>query len=139
MHLRSLERFDFDSVLLRTTSRCCRSRDYRRDLDRCWSVRRARVAVQTIKAIARRRWHEATDRNVQLVRAADRPAPSPGGALRAGRRAAVPEHHQRRSPDPPIVAAAEGTLDRPSDDEMVADNEAFGIAPLFDGSELERI
>ena len=40
---------------------------------------------------------------------------------------------------PPVVEAAEGTLDRPSDDEMVADNEAFGIAPLFDGSELERI
>ena len=40
---------------------------------------------------------------------------------------------------PHIVEAAEGTLDRPTDDEMLADNETFGISPLFDGSELERI
>ena len=40
---------------------------------------------------------------------------------------------------PLIVDAAGGTLDRPTDDEMLADNEAFGISPLFDGTELERI
>ena len=31
------------------------------------------------------------------------------------------------------------TLARPTDEELLADNEAFGISPLFDGSELERI
>ena len=40
---------------------------------------------------------------------------------------------------PHIVDAAQGPLDRPTDDEMLADNEAFGISPLFDGAELERI
>ena len=40
---------------------------------------------------------------------------------------------------PHIVNAAQGSLDRPTDDEMLADNEAFGISPLFDGAELERI
>ena len=40
---------------------------------------------------------------------------------------------------PLLVDAASGSLDRPSDDELDADDEAFGIAPIFDGGTLERI
>ena len=40
---------------------------------------------------------------------------------------------------PHIVEAAGRELARPTDEELLADNETFGISPLFDGSELERI
>ena len=40
---------------------------------------------------------------------------------------------------PHIVDAAGRTLARPTDEELLADHETFGISPLFDGSELERI
>jgi hypothetical protein len=38
-----------------------------------------------------------------------------------------------------VLEAAGGDLTRPSDAEMATDMEALGMAPLFDGSEFERI
>jgi aryl-alcohol dehydrogenase-like predicted oxidoreductase len=59
MHLRSLERFDFDSVLLPYNAAMMRDAEYARDFERLLAVCRERgVAVQTIKSIARRRWPE---------------------------------------------------------------------------------
>jgi aryl-alcohol dehydrogenase-like predicted oxidoreductase len=59
MHLRSLERFDFDSVLLPYNPAMMRdplyAADFERLIERC---RERRVAVQTIKSVARRRWPE---------------------------------------------------------------------------------
>ena len=40
---------------------------------------------------------------------------------------------------PLLVEAASGRLERPSDDELVADADDFGIEPIFDGGSLERI
>jgi hypothetical protein len=40
---------------------------------------------------------------------------------------------------PLIVDAASGRLDRPSDDELAADEADHDIAPIFDGGTLERI
>ena len=40
---------------------------------------------------------------------------------------------------PMLVDAASGDLSAPSDDELAADEQRFGITPLFDGAELERI
>ena len=40
---------------------------------------------------------------------------------------------------PAIVAAASGPLDRPSDDELAADEAAHAVTPIFDGDTLERI
>lgn len=57
MHLRSLERFPFDSVLLPYNPAMMRDRDYARDFERLLAVCAERgVAVQTIKSVARRRW-----------------------------------------------------------------------------------
>jgi aryl-alcohol dehydrogenase-like predicted oxidoreductase len=57
VHLRSLERFDFDSVLLPYNFTMMQSPDYavaaENLLARC---RAGNVAVQTIKSVARRRW-----------------------------------------------------------------------------------
>jgi aryl-alcohol dehydrogenase-like predicted oxidoreductase len=59
MHLRSLERFEFDSVLLPYNYAMMQSRAYADDFEQLLEVCSARgVAVQTIKAIARRRWRE---------------------------------------------------------------------------------
>jgi aryl-alcohol dehydrogenase-like predicted oxidoreductase len=57
MHLRSLERYAFDSVLLPCNPTLLANPDYSSDFEALLSECAQRgVAVQTIKAIARRRW-----------------------------------------------------------------------------------
>lgn len=57
MHLRSLERFPFDSVLLPYTFAMMEQPAYAENFERLLGVcAERRVAVQTIKALARRRW-----------------------------------------------------------------------------------
>jgi aryl-alcohol dehydrogenase-like predicted oxidoreductase len=59
MHLRSLERFDFDSVLLPCNYMLMQSPEYASDVERLLDLCANRsIAVQTIKSIARRRWRE---------------------------------------------------------------------------------
>lgn len=59
MHLRSLERFPFDSVLLPMNPSLLRDAAYAADFERLLAVCAERnVAVQTIKSVARRRWPE---------------------------------------------------------------------------------
>jgi aryl-alcohol dehydrogenase-like predicted oxidoreductase len=63
MHLRSLERFAFDSVLLPCNFLQLQDEDYARDFEALLAVCRERgVAMQTIKSVARRRWHEGAPR-----------------------------------------------------------------------------
>ncbi len=62
-HYQSLERFDFDSVLLPYSHILMQNPDYARDFERLLNRCRERnVAVQTIKAIVRRPWAEGVDR-----------------------------------------------------------------------------
>ena len=57
MHLRSLERFDFDSVLFPYNFLMLANDAYRGDVEALLELCAARhVAVQTIKSVARRRW-----------------------------------------------------------------------------------
>jgi aryl-alcohol dehydrogenase-like predicted oxidoreductase len=59
MHLRSLERFSFDSVLFPYNFMLIQDPQYASDVDRLIRVCTERgVAVQTIKSIARRRWQD---------------------------------------------------------------------------------
>ncbi|MDP6978919.1 MAG: aldo/keto reductase [Myxococcota bacterium] len=59
MHLRSLERFPFDSVLLPYTYMMMQNADYAVEFDQLLSLcAECGVAVQTIKSIARRRWRD---------------------------------------------------------------------------------
>ena len=63
MHLRSLERFEFDSVLLPYNFTMLQQAEYAADFEELLSVCAERgVAVQTIKSIARRRWTSDTER-----------------------------------------------------------------------------
>jgi len=144
MHLRSLERFDFDSVLLPYNFSLLQDDAYRDAVDRLLDVCRERnVAVQTIKSLARRRWTdddtaphfswyapisdgEPLDRSVRWVLA------RPGIFLNTSSDA--------RLLRPTLQAAAiASSTGAPPDDEMRADVDRLGIAPLFDGDTLERI
>jgi aryl-alcohol dehydrogenase-like predicted oxidoreductase len=59
MHLRSLERFEFDSVLIPCNYMLMQSPEYASDVERLLDVCASRrIAVQTIKSLARRRWRE---------------------------------------------------------------------------------
>jgi aryl-alcohol dehydrogenase-like predicted oxidoreductase len=141
MHLKSLERFDFASVLLPVNFILLDEPGYRGDvealLDRC--AERG-VAVQTIKSIARGRW---TDESAPHFSWYD-PLTDPAAIDRAVRFVlANPQLFLNSSSDarllPAIVEAASGELSAPTDEEMRADVVAEGITPLFDRAELERI
>jgi aryl-alcohol dehydrogenase-like predicted oxidoreductase len=59
MHLRSLERFEFDSVLIPYNYMLMQSHEYASDVERLLDLCTSRgIAVQAIKSIARRRWRE---------------------------------------------------------------------------------
>jgi aryl-alcohol dehydrogenase-like predicted oxidoreductase len=140
-HRRSLERFDFDSVLLPYNFPLLDQPEYWADVEALLQLCAERnVAVQTIKSVARRRW--VGD---------DGPRASWYEPLRDGaavRRAVHfvlhrPQLFLNTSSDPsllrPILEAASTVAGSPSTDELRADVEAFAMQPLFDGAELERI
>lgn len=61
MHAQSLERFDFDSVLLPMNPAMLRDARYRDEFEALLATcRRRNVAVQTIKSVARRRWPDGS-------------------------------------------------------------------------------
>jgi aryl-alcohol dehydrogenase-like predicted oxidoreductase len=144
MHHRSLDRFPFDSVLLPYSYVLTRHDEYRRDVERLMETCVARgVAVQTIKAVARRRWadddparrhswyeplrdRDAVERCVRWVLADQQVF------LNTTSDASVL----------PMVLAASSTgsgTSRPSDDAMDADVLGHGMRAIFDGAALERI
>ena len=141
MHRRSLERFDFASVLLPVNFVLLEFDSYRRDVERLVELCAERtVAVQTIKSIARGRWADGEQARFSWYD----PLTDPAAIDRAVRFVlSEPAMFLNTTSDarllPDVVAAAEGALDRPSDDEMRADIVAEGITPLFDEAGLERI
>jgi aryl-alcohol dehydrogenase-like predicted oxidoreductase len=142
MHLRSLERFDFASVLLPYSYAALQDPAYCADVEQLLDVCGQRqVAVQTIKGIARRRWPDDYDGRrfswYQPLEEAD----AIGRAVRwvLGN----PQVFLNTSSDARLLRTAleaVGAGDpRPTDAEMEADAAAFGVRPLFDGADLERI
>jgi aryl-alcohol dehydrogenase-like predicted oxidoreductase len=142
MHLRSLERFDFASVLLPFSWVALQDDGYRRDVDALLDLCAERqVAVQTIKAIGRRRWPDGYDGRRFSWYEPITDAEAIGRAVRW-----VLAHEQvflNTSSDarllPLALEAAAGGGPAPTDAEMAADVVAHGIEPLFDGAGLERI
>ena len=141
MHLRSLERFDFASVLLPFNFVLLDNPVYRRDVEDLLALCAEReVAVQTIKSIARGRW---ADQNAPHFSWYD-PLTDPAAIDRAVRFVlSNPQLFLNTTSDarllPMVVDAAMGPLVAPSDDEMRADVVAEGITALFDGGALEHI
>jgi len=142
MHLRSLDRFDFDSVLLPYNFSLLQDPGYRADVDalleRCAE---RNVAVQTIKSVARRRWQEG-DAGPHFSWYEALPA---GPALTRAVRFVLAKQQLflNTSSDArllrPILEAASAEGPAPGDAEMRADVQSEGITPLFDGAQLERI
>jgi aryl-alcohol dehydrogenase-like predicted oxidoreductase len=145
MHQRSLERFDFDSVLLPYSYLLLTIAEYRADVERLLETCEQRgVAVQTIKSLARRRWPaevtprhswyepitdpEAIQRSVQWVLANPRVflnTSSDANLLRPTFEAA-----SVRTP----ASTAEMSVQP-----LGEDVDRLGMEPLFDGAQLERI
>ena len=143
MHLRSLDRFPFDTVLFPYNHSLLAEPAYRADVEalveRCDADG---VALQTIKSIARRRW---TDDAAGPRFAWYEPLTDPDAIGRAVRFVlvrppAVPEHDERCPPPP---APRRGRLRlrstaRPTTSSTPTPTR-FGIEPIFDGGTLERI
>ena len=134
MHLRSLERFDFDSVLAPYNFTMMQSPEYARDFEALLSLCEERsVAVQTIKAVARRRWSEQDEdkrfswymplRDAEPIRRAVQFVLSrPGLFLNTTSDATVL---------PIVLEAASESIRAPAVEALRADTEELGIEPLF--------
>jgi aryl-alcohol dehydrogenase-like predicted oxidoreductase len=144
MHRRSLERHDYDSVLLPFSFILLQDAGYRAEVEALLERCAARdVAVQTIKSIARRRWTDGDDRpRFSWYEPLDDPA-SVARAVQF-----VLSHEQvflnttsdaRVLPDVLRAAASTTVGVRPSDEQLAADVVGQGMRPLFDGGALERI
>lgn len=134
MHARSLERFAFDSVLLPYSFASMQDATYAAELEALLATCRERgVAVQTIKAIARRRWAEGTspthttwyeplEAQEDIDRAVHFALARPGVFVNTASDLGL----LRR-----MLDAAERFAAAPPDAEMRALAERAGIAPLF--------
>jgi aryl-alcohol dehydrogenase-like predicted oxidoreductase len=134
MHMRSLERFDFDTVLVPCNYSLMQNPRYAADfealLTRC---RERHVAVQTIKSIARRPWkgrpktyntyfYEPLDTQEAIDKAVHWVLGYPDTFLiTAGDMQLLPK----------ILDAANRFEARPSDAEMAADAAELAIQPIF--------
>ena len=142
MHLRSLGEFDYDSVLFPWNITMLDNPAYRRDVEELLAACvEKNVATQTIKSIARGRWPDGYDGPRFSWY---EPLDDPSAIQRAVRWVlAEPRLFLNTSSDagklPPILDAAEPGGTAPSIDELRSDVQRFGMSPLFDGAELERI
>ena len=147
MHLRSLERFDFDSVLFPYNGALLSDPGYRADVEALIETcTERRVALQAIKAAARRRFPSAPgegERRLSWYEPITETEPLEHAVRFALGRS---ELFLITSSDwrilPGIVRAAEGFFSgtpAPSEDALREDRARHDIRPLFDGGTLERI
>jgi aryl-alcohol dehydrogenase-like predicted oxidoreductase len=140
MHLRSLERFEFDSVLLPYNFTMMQIPAYAADFERLAALCAERgVAVQTIKSVARRRWPDASQRqpdaNVRRFSWYE-PLSDPGAVRRAVHFVlARPGLFLDSSSDarllPLVLEAASESPRAPEPAELRADVARFEMRPLF--------
>jgi aryl-alcohol dehydrogenase-like predicted oxidoreductase len=133
MHLRSLERFDFDSVLLPYNYTMMQNPHYAADFERLLAVCEQRgVAVQTIKALTRAPWGEKTRTTTtwyepfieqeDIDLAVHWVLGHPGIFLNTASDVTLL---------PKILDAAGRLRERPSEEQMQSLAERTGMAPLF--------
>jgi aryl-alcohol dehydrogenase-like predicted oxidoreductase len=149
MHLRSLAEFDFDSVLFPYNHSLLTITAYRDDVEQliAQAVQR-NVALQTIKSIARGRWPSPPDEAFSWYE----PLTDEGAITRAvhfvlGRNELFLNSTSDTRLLPLVYRAAGSMADAghgsvaidPDAETLAADRDRFGIHPLFDGNELERI
>ncbi len=141
MHLRSLERFPFDSVLLPYSFPMLAQREYAADVEGLLALCRERdVAVQTIKAIARRRWPEGTPRRHSWYE----PIRDPAAIRRAtsfvlGRPGLFLNSSSDAGLLRPLLEAASESVTLPQTYELEQDAARLEIRPLFVRGALDAI
>jgi aryl-alcohol dehydrogenase-like predicted oxidoreductase len=142
MHRRSIERFEFDSVLLPWNFPLSKDAEYRAEVEALLGTCAERsIAVQTIKSVARRRWAPDYDgRRFSWYE----PLPE-GAALERAVRFVLADQQlflntssDLRLLRPTLQAAGAGSAP-PAVEELERDSIDLGLLPLFDGSDLERI
>ena len=131
MHLRGLERFDFDSVLFPYNHSLMASDAYRADVEALLELCAERnVAVQTIKSIAKGRWTNQDEPHFSWYEPLTDAARS---SARCGTCCRTTRLFLNTSSDarllPMLVEAASGDLPAPSDDELIADERAVRHHP----------
>jgi aryl-alcohol dehydrogenase-like predicted oxidoreductase len=134
MHLKSLNEFDFASVLVPYNYSMRQHPEFSADLEALIATCAERqVAVQTIKAVARRRWSDDDpDKRFSWYM----PIRDPDALQRAiSYVLARPGLYLNTTSDatilPAMFAAAAGDISMPSDEAMIKDAETLGIEPLF--------
>ncbi len=134
MHYRSLERFDFDSVLMPWNWNASQHRTYAADFERTVALCQERnVAVQTIKSIARGPWAAGANRNhttwYQPLENEDAIATAVQWVL------ARPGIFLASAGDvdllPAVLRAADSEFAMPSDTVMAGFNQQNGLASIF--------
>jgi aryl-alcohol dehydrogenase-like predicted oxidoreductase len=133
MHRRSLERHPFDSVLLPFNFSMLRQPGYAADFEALQALCRERgVAVQTIKAVARRRWREEPARRFSWYE----PLRDPGAIRRAVHFVlSRPGLFLATTSDatllPVVLAAASEAPEAPPERALEEDTARHAIEPLF--------
>ncbi|HTF32300.1 MAG TPA: aldo/keto reductase [Myxococcota bacterium] len=134
MHMRSLERFDFDSVLLPYNFSMMQDAEYAEQFESLLALCRKRnVAVQTIKSIARRRWEDGTkprtttwyeplENQADIDRAVHFALGRPGVFVNTASDLGLL---------PPMIEAARRYERAPNEAALRADAQRLAIAPLF--------
>ncbi len=134
MHFRSLEAFDFDSVLLPYNFSMMQNEQYAADFEKLYEVCQEReVAMQTIKGIALRRWQETdTEKHFSwykpireqapLKRAVDYVLSRPGLFLNTSSDASLLDAVLRAVGDP---------VSAPDEKALAEDVADLGVEPLF--------
>lgn len=134
MHLRSLERFPFDSVLLPYNLTMMQNPQYAADFERLSDVCRERgVAMQTIKAITLGPWDEAQQRthSTWYQPLSDQTDIDVAVNYVLGRDGVFLNTAGDVTLLPRVLDAAERASARPSDADVRAFIENRGMAPLF--------
>ncbi len=134
MHLRSLAKFDFDSVLVPYNFTMMQQPEYAADFEALVTLCAERnVAVQTIKSIARRRWTEEDEEKrfswymplrdvAPIQRAVHFVLSRPSLFLNTSSDATLL---------PIVLSAADQSVQTPSEEALRADIKQLGIEPLF--------
>ncbi len=141
MLLRSLEAFDYDSVLFPYNLTMLDNPAYRADVEELRAVCGARnVAAQTIKSIARGRWPDGFEGRrfswYEPLDDADAIARAVSFVLDE------PDLFLNSTSDATKLATILAAADDPAPVDLEGlrrDTERFGVTPLFDGGTLERI
>ncbi len=141
MHSRSLVEYAFDSVLIPYNFTLMENRHYRADTEELLETcRQRRIAVQTIKSIARGRWPEGYQgRQFSWYQPLEDPAAIGRAISYVLSKDGLFLNTSSDATKLEIILAASENNTTPSEQALRDDTSALGITPLFDGNELERI